>query len=322
MSSDRRRPALSNQVQLPFWPDDKRGAPNTLLRSAFFAGVSSKQRKMLGSPATPTKRVETVSITSQDGIDIRFAGVQLNQYDADVFFEATHRASTQPLGTECVFEGAEFLRAIGRTDSPGNYEDLDQSLDRQQDCRVEVDSDRAVYRGSLISSYTRDKETRRFHVTFRPEILKLFAHASYTQLEWQQRRKLKGKPLALWMHSYFSTHAAPFPVSIAFLHKMTGSSAELKHFKEYAKEALGELETIGWTATVKKDRVTIVKEPSKSQGRHIERKVQRAKRIAQEKRMLQASAAAAKRPKRGDGGLSPIGSEYVSDLLSGLKVVD
>ena len=308
-------------AQLPIWPDAVRGGPNVLLRSAFFAGIQSRQRRTLGHQTSVDKEPEGVVIAAQDGVSIKFAGTQLNQYDADVFFEATHRARTQPLETECVFEGASFLKAIGRTDSPGNYEDLHQSLDRLRHGTVEINSDRAVYRGSLISAYTRNHDTKLFHVAFRPEILKLFSHASYTQLEWQQRQKLKGKPLALWLHSYYSTHAEPFPVSAAYLLKMTGSPAPLKHFRQYLKSALDELETIGWTPSFKKDRVTIIKEPSKSQGRHLERQTQRKKRIAHERRMLEAASAAAQRPKRGEGGLSRA-SDLLPNLLSGLKIIE
>ena len=98
-------PALRLQ-QLPIWPDPVRGGPNALLRSALFAGIHSKKRQVLGKQLRPEKKPEAVTVASQDGIRIKFAGTQLNQYDADVFFEALHRARRHPLDTECQFKGA------------------------------------------------------------------------------------------------------------------------------------------------------------------------------------------------------------------------
>ncbi len=104
------------------WPEPVRGGPNALIRSAFFAGIHSKKRQILGTQLKPEKKPEGVMIASQEGITIKYAGVQLNQYDADVFFEALHRARHHPLETECIFTGAAFLRAIGRPRTEDAYE--------------------------------------------------------------------------------------------------------------------------------------------------------------------------------------------------------
>src|SRR4051794_40314994 len=79
-------------VQLPMWPEPVRGGPNAILRSALFAGIHSKKRQVLGTSSGPDREPEGVPVAAQDGIKITFAGRQLNQYDADVFFEALHRA--------------------------------------------------------------------------------------------------------------------------------------------------------------------------------------------------------------------------------------
>src|SRR5262249_17249130 len=39
------KPASAKIIQLPLWPEPVRGAPNTLLRSAFFAAIHSKGAK-------------------------------------------------------------------------------------------------------------------------------------------------------------------------------------------------------------------------------------------------------------------------------------
>jgi hypothetical protein len=69
-------------VQLPMWPEPVRGGPNAVLRSALFAAIYSKKRRKLGIQTSPEKEPEGITIAAQDGITIKYAGTQLNQYDA------------------------------------------------------------------------------------------------------------------------------------------------------------------------------------------------------------------------------------------------
>jgi len=297
--------------QLPMWPEPTRGGPNALLRSAFFAGIHSKKRRRLGTQPGVDKEPEGVMIAAQDGIKIKYAGTQLNQYDADVFFEAVHRARKEPLGTECVFGGSDFLREIGRSDSKGNYNDLDESLRRLRRGELEaewtINGRHYIFTGSLIASYVRETTTKHYKVTFAKEVRTLFATASWTQLEWEQRKALKGKPLAQWLHSYFSTHAAPFPVSVAYLHEKSGSPTTLlKHFKTELKRAFESLhDTLGWEFVWDDNLVALTRPPSASQARHIQRKVQKADRVKKEREMTKRRQYA--------NELTP-----VSSILSGL----
>ena len=86
-------------AQPPIWPDAMRGGPNTLLRSAFFAGIASKNRKVLETRDSPAHELEGILIAAQDGIATKYTGTQLNPYDADMFFEVLHRSRRHPLGT-------------------------------------------------------------------------------------------------------------------------------------------------------------------------------------------------------------------------------
>ncbi len=273
------------QKQLPIWPEAVRGGPNAILRSALFAGIQSKKRQVLGTQTRPDKKPEGVAVASQDGIRITFAGTQFNQYDADVFFETLHRARRHPLETACQFKGAEFLKAIGRSCNNLSYEDLEESLDRLRrgsvDLEWEVNDRRYKFSGSLIAYYLRETTTKTYKVTFAKEILTLFAPASWTQLEWDERQAIKGKPLAQWLHSYYSTHAAPFPVTLAFLHEKSGSPTTLlKHFKTELRNAFETLETtLKWTVTWERNLVTVVRTPSAAQHRHIVKKIAKTKRL-------------------------------------------
>jgi len=283
-------PAIAQRVeQLPFWPDPVRGAPNTLLRSAFFAGIHSKKRRHLGIQSSPEKSLEGVTIAAQDGSIIKYAGIQLNQYDADVFFEALHRARGNPLPTECIFTGYDFLKAIGRLDSRREYEDLEDSLRRLRDGRVEIEwkINRRHYKfeGGLIAAHVREENSKLYKVTFAKEIRDLFAPACWTQLEWEERMALKGKPLAQWLHSFYCSHAKPFPLSIAYLHEKSGSTRTLlKGFRTDLKNALVTLDKkLGWKGVWDSDLLTLMRQPSAAQIRHLnERKAHSRKRQRRE----------------------------------------
>jgi hypothetical protein len=268
-------PAPGKIYQLPLWPEPVRGGPNALLRSALFAGIHSKKRQRLGTLTTPDKEPEGVIIASQDGINIKYAGTQLNQYDADVFFEALHRARHHPLETECFFRGYDFLKAIGRQNGKREYEDLHDSLKRLRNGHVviewQVNGRELDFNGGLISYYERDKTNKLYKISFAKRIKTLFGQACWTQLEWDERQALKGHPQAQWMHSYFSSHAEPFPVSVAFLHEKSGSPRTLlKDYRTDLKSTLATLERVlGWKISWNKDLITITRSPSASQARYI-----------------------------------------------------
>lgn len=270
-------------MQLPIWPEPVRGGPNALLRSALFAGIHSKKRKMLGVQLSPLKAPDGVEIVAQGGDRIKYAGVQLNQYDEDVFFQTLHLARRHPLETECMFTGHSFLKSIGRAVSEREYEDLDDSLRRLTQGTVDVawkaNGRPYVFTGHLISNYTRETASKLYKITFAQEIRMLFAPASWTQLEWDERMALKGSPLAQWLHSYLSTHAVAHPVSVEYLHKMSGSpTMQLKHFKTELRNAMERIhEQIGWEFAWAGDLVTVTRPPSGTQIRHLSRKSARAK---------------------------------------------
>jgi hypothetical protein len=81
-------------VQLPLWAEQKRGTPNSFLRSALFSAIQSKDRVYLEGATLPT---------SQQGITVKFTGRQLNQEDLTLWEILVHLARQHPLGYQCSF---------------------------------------------------------------------------------------------------------------------------------------------------------------------------------------------------------------------------
>ena len=89
---------------------------------------------------------------------------------------------------------------------------------------------------------------------------------------------LAAKPLAQWLHGFFSSHAAPKPIKVETLHRLSGSEAgELKHFTQALKAALEALEKASAAAgqvfawRIEGGVLHVTRTPSPSQKRHLER---------------------------------------------------
>ena len=257
-----RRPASAKVIQLPLWPEPKRGAPNAVLRGALFAAVQGKGRVAL----------DRELLAAQDGVTIRYTGWQLTQSDLDVWEQALHLARTQALGTKCYFTARGFLKALTRQASGQNLEWLKSSLARLAGAVVEISDGRRTYFGTLIERGVRDEETGRYVVEINPDLAAFYGRSQWTQIDWEQRQLLRSKPLALWLHGFYASHAAPHALTVEYLHKLSGSQTKrLRKFKENLTQALQALEAAGAIRgfTIQDNLVHVRTVPSKSQQRHL-----------------------------------------------------
>jgi hypothetical protein len=254
-------------VQLRIWPEAVRGVPNSFLRSALFAAVQGKTRRYL----------KGATIAATQGIAIKFTGMQLDQSDLDVWEQAAHLARIHPLGNECHFKGSAFLKAIGRSTGKADYDWLDDVIDRLRACAVVVKNGQREYVGGLLQNAWRDKESREYKVILDPHIIKLFYADDWTGLQFEERLALKGKPLALWLHGFYSSHAKPLPMKVETLHALSGSATKnIRHFKANLKTAFADLcKVTGISASFDGDLAAVKRIPTKAQSKHLARKAPR-----------------------------------------------
>ena len=248
-------------IQLPLWPEPKRGAPNAVLRGALFAAVHKDRRY-----------VDRELLATQDGIKVWFTGKQLDQSDLDVWEQVLHLARTQALGTECYFTAHGFLKALGRSTGKMNHEWLQMALERLTGAVVRISDGRRTYFGTLIEGGVRDEATGRYVVEINPKLAKFYGRTLWTQIDWEQRQRLRGKPLALWLHGFYASHATPYPLTVAYLHQLSGSrTKQLKHFKQNLSRALRDLEAVDAIRSfeIRDDLVHVRTVPSPSQQKHL-----------------------------------------------------
>ena len=228
-------PPSAKIIQFPLWPEPVRAMPNPVLRSALFSAVQGKHRRFLDNEL----------IASVDGLTIHFTGKQLNQEDLEVCAEVFHLARIHPLGDTCHSAAHALLKNLGRQTGNSQHRQLHDTLLRLQAHGVEIKTGRYTYFGSLIMEGVKDDLTRQYLIKINPKLAPLFQQG-WTGLETWQRRRLRGKPLALWLHAFYATHAQPYPYKVATLRQLSGSRTHtLKHFRAAVRRALKEVQAIG-----------------------------------------------------------------------------
>ncbi len=255
------RRASAQIIQLPLWPEAKRGTPNSFIRSALFAAIQSKDRVFL----------KEATVASQKGITVKFTGEQLNQEDLSVWETLAHLARSDPLGQVSEFSAHSLLKSLGMHTGLSQHKQLHSTIVRLAACAVEITHESRTYFGSLVKSGTKDAVTSHYRVELNRELIRLFGDSQWTAVDWQQRQKLRGKHLAQALHAFYSSHRQPFPIKIESLREYVGSRNQQKAgFKTKLRAALEELVEIEFLAwfEIDGDVVTVNRVPTASIDRN------------------------------------------------------
>ena len=222
--------------QFPLWGDPQRGVPNEFARSALFAA-----RK-----GTGVEYLSRVPIFSQQGFTVTYSGPRLTQDHLDVFEGIMHLAREVLEGDIIRFTARGLLRLIGRNTSGRDHERLLRTLEELTSTAVSIKrDDGALYWGSLLPDGAAKPENGYYAVVVNRQLIKLFKRG-FTVIEWQQRRALARRPLAQALHVWLCSHEKPYPVSVQYLHDITGSQTkELRYFRYKLKAALDQLKDLG-----------------------------------------------------------------------------
>jgi hypothetical protein len=268
-------------IQLPLFPEDTRPVSNDVARSALFSCVQGKDREV----------VKDALITTVEGVQIRFTGERFNQDDHDVLMQLVYMAKHKPLGEYVTVPATALLKALGRSTGKTQHEQLRADITRLIAATLSLKNTRkrAEYIGHLVDEAAQDEETRYWIFKLNPKLTALYSRDNHTVIDWQQRRKLKGKDLARWLQLYLATHANPFPIKVATLRELSGSkAAELKHFREALRRALADLVTnsdiAGWTIDPATDLVAVSRGEAvtDSQRRHLTKQTPRRRGTARQ----------------------------------------
>ncbi|MBC8738507.1 RepB family plasmid replication initiator protein [Paraburkholderia sp. UCT31] len=240
--------ARAAPTQIPLWPSNVRGMPNSLARSALFN---------VNRASAPREQYTKKEIASVDGTTITLKGEELRQDDADVFLEILHLARDTQISERVEFTGYAMLKMLGWDYSGKGYKRLMKTIERLQESTVNVsfEGKKKGFQGQLVRKFlwkggdeTETDGNTRWTAYIEPEIAHLFSHDDYTRLSREQRLRLKSE-LSKWLHSFYHTHAVPYAVSVRYIHQQCGSKAKsLAHFRVTLRRSLNELTKVGFLA--------------------------------------------------------------------------
>jgi hypothetical protein len=226
-----------SRLVLDVWPDNVRGIPNAMLRSALFSIAQERGVAKKGE-----------LLASVGGIEIRLTGERFNQTDLEVLAVLLHLARTTALASEVAVSANKLLTALGRESGGHDHRQLKEELVRLRDSFVDctwINQRKTKFSGTFLKYVRLDKKSRTYIVAFSEQLLFFFAEG-YTRLNWKERRSLGKNSLAKWLHGFYASHAQPFAYKVATLKAICGSNRNrLGDFRKALKVALDELKRVG-----------------------------------------------------------------------------
>lgn len=220
-------------IQLAFWPSDERAMPEDFIACALF--TASKV----------TRHVTAAELACINGLTVIFTGKRLTQAHADVWMGIMHLARQQNSGDRIRFRDRDLLKLIGRYTHQNQRKQLRHWIYQLQSTSLVIQEDKRKqrYGGSLLPNHEETDAAGQTHfvVELSRQIVRIFENRAL--VNWEIRRALQKKPLALWLQTFFSRFTRP--VRVDQLHALSGSSMKLKMFRFQLARALDELHAAG-----------------------------------------------------------------------------
>jgi len=230
-------PKVDEVVQLCFWGDDYRAAPNAIFRSALFPALRGRDKEN-------RLFLEKEDIFCPAGLTIIFTGKQFDQSDLDVYLELLNMAKPFPLGTPIRFTAYALLKALGLSTGGRERAWLHAVLIRLRGGTLEAIDHNRRYFGGLIEGGFRDEITLEYEITINRNFAVLFGAGMFSQLDLETRRALGRNPTAKALHAYFSTHINPGAHNIETLCNIAGIYGKNK--KATILKALDIIKNVGF----------------------------------------------------------------------------
>lgn len=263
------QPEAPKVVQLPLWPEAARGVPNGVLRSALFGAIARGKRRY----------IDGEQLASVEGVQVIYTGQRLDQGDLDVWESVLHAVRAQNLGSQCRVTSYALLKLMGKTDTGKNRQTLHKRLTRLRASAVEIRQGQYLYIGGLLAGAAKDEHTQEWVIEIDPKLRPLYARDQFTQIDWDIRHALDGKPLAQWLHGFYASHAKPFPAKAETLLKLSGSEdANPRSSRQSLRKALEAVADAckangeRFSHQIEGDLVHVTRTPSRSQQNHLNKK--------------------------------------------------
>jgi TrfA protein len=258
-------------VQLDFWDDSKRAAPNALLRSALFPALATRQKEN-------RRFLEAETLFSVAGLEVVFTGKQFDQSDLDVYLELLNLARPFPLGTPVKFSAYGILKALGLPTGGSNHARLHSVLIRLCGGVLDATDHKKRFFGQLIHGGIRDELSLNYEITINPRFATLFGFGMWATIDKEQRRALGRDVTAKALHAYYSSHTAPTAHNVETLAKLAGlTNSNKRQVKITLIKAHERLKAAGFLDNyeLESDKIRALVKPTAGQLRHIAKKARK-----------------------------------------------
>jgi hypothetical protein len=199
-------------------------------------------------------------IRTFNGVDICFTGIQLNQYDHNLFMYLVYLANNKPYRSTIEVSGCSILSALGKSNAGINHDLLRASLHRLASCSISIKSPISFIGGLVDSarqSLTPSGKNGSWLIDLNPYILSAFSVSDrVTFINWDQRLQLSNKPLSSFLHAFYSTHEYPFGLKVSTLYELSGCKSSqrtcgqmLRTYKQALKISLNDLVNINFLSS-------------------------------------------------------------------------
>ena len=259
-------------IQLQFWGEDYRAAPNAVFRSALFPALHPTQKEN-------RQFLKNEEIFCVAGLKILFTGEQFDQSDLDVYLEILNMARAFPLGTPVKFSAYALLKALGLPVGGSNHARLHAVLIRLRGGTLDVTDHKIRYFGGLIEGGFRDEITLNYEVTINPKFAVLFGFGMWSKIDLERRRALGRNNTAKALYGYYATHINPTAHHFETLANLAGlTNSNKRQTKAAIIKAHAAMKAAGilsdYTATAETIKADII--PTESQARAILKREKRA----------------------------------------------
>lgn len=236
------------QALLPLWDEDHRGVPNPLIRSGLFSVRQTPKRESYIDE----------HIASLSNFHVLYRGIELRQDDLSVWMALLTMSRKFPVDAPILFSGYGLIKDLGWRLHSESYARAKECIERLKftSLKITVADEKSMYAGSLIRDFAYDApdgkgNNTRWMVRLESGIAKMFMNENTTLVEWEQRKSIGPRAaLTLWLHSYFSSHRDPIPISVQKIHELCKSEqASMANFKIRVRQSLETLISIGHLAS-------------------------------------------------------------------------
>lgn len=234
------------ELYLPGLEAWMRAMPNALARCSLFAPVARGRKKF---------HHQTVLVSRSDAT-ITYTGFQLDESQADAWFQLMDVAKDVPLGQAVRINRAAVLRAIGHGTSGNDYAWLHQTIHSFTAATITIearkpDGSRKYLIGStaafhMLTHFVYDASSETYTFTVDPRWKILFSGREYALINWEKRMAIaRGQDMAKALQRLVATSSDSVQrYSLEWLKEKLQYGSPMRKFRKALESAMHELERV------------------------------------------------------------------------------